>query len=245
MDFLNLYKNLRIGNVSALILAGGKGQRMGNETPKQHLPILSIPVVVHTLLAFEHTNCISEIIVAIRPGEELLYQEYAKKYNITKLKKTVIGGATRAESAFAAMECVNPSADYIAIHDAARCLITSQMIQDVAFAAVKYKAASAACPVTDTVVLVQNGMTKTQNQPNRADLMALQTPQIFKADLYRAVSYTAKKDGFSGTDDTSLAHHCGFSCKVVNTGFENLKITTKEDLLRAQIILLGREEAKE
>ena len=242
MEFLNLYKNFRIGKLSALILAGGKGERMGGTLPKQHLPLLSIPIVVHTLLAFEQTECVHEIIVATRPGEEALYQEYAKKYNITKLKKTVVGGTTRTESAFAAMECVAPDADYIAVHDAARCLVTSKMIEDVAFAAVRYNAASAACPVTDTVVLVENGMTKTQNQPNRSDLMALQTPQIFKADLYRAVSYTAKREGFAGTDDTSLAHHCGFACKVVDTGFENLKITTKEDLLRAEIILSGRKE---
>lgn len=243
MEFLSFYKNFRIGKLSALILAGGKGERMGMETPKQHLPLLSIPVVVHTLLAFEQTACVHEIIVATRPGEEKLYQEYAEKYNITKLKKTVVGGNTRTESAFAAMECTDPQADYIAIHDAARCLITPNMIEDVAFAAVKYSAASAACPVTDTIVLVENGMTKTKNQPNRSELMALQTPQIFKADLYRAISYTARKDGFAGTDDTSLAHHCGFACKVVNTSFENLKITTKEDLPRAEIILLGRKEA--
>ena len=243
MALTDVYKNFRIGKLSALILAGGSGTRVGGDTPKQHLEILSLPVIVHTMLAFEKTPCVYEIIVAIRPGEEALYEEYKQKYAITKLKKTVIGGTTRSESAFNAMEAADPSCDYIAIHDGARCLVTPKIIETVAFEAVRHKAASAACPVTDTVVIIgSGGMTQTEGQPDRASLMALQTPQIFDANLYRAVCYTAKKDGFAGTDDTSLAHHCGFSCKTVNTGVNNIKITTKEDLLRATILLSERED---
>ena len=238
MEAIRAYKNLRIGRLSALVLASGSGTRMGSEIPKQHLQILDIPVIVHTLLAFEKTPCVNEIIVAIRPGEEALYQQYKQDYNLTKFKKTVVGGATRTESAFAAMEATSPDADYIAIHDGARCLITPEMIEAVAFAAVKHKAATAACPVTDTIAIVtKDGMTLPEGQPERSTLMALQTPQIFDANLYRAISYTAKQDGFTPTDDTSLAGHCGFSCKTVNTGVNNIKITTKEDLLRAEILL--------
>jgi len=240
MYWIKLYKDLRIGKLSALILAGGSGTRMGSGIPKQHLTLLSIPVIVHTLLAFENTPSVFEIILAIRPGEEALYEEYKKTYGITKLKRFVYGGQTRTESAFAAMEACDPSADYIAVHDGARCLVTPEIIEKVAFAAVRHRAASAACPVTDTVVLVENGMTQTENQPDRANLMALSTPQIFQADLYRAISYTAKQDNFAGTDDTSLALHCGFSCRTVDVGYQNLKITTKEDLPRAEIILKGR-----
>ena len=244
MEFTNIYKNFRIGKLSALILASGSGTRVGGEIPKQHLVVHSLPVIVHTLLAFERTACVHEIIVSIRPGEEELYENYKKDYGITKLKKTVVGGSTRSESAFNAMELADPDCDYIAIHDGARCLVTPQIIENVAFEAVRHKAASAACPVSDTVVITrENGMTETENQPQRSSLMALQTPQIFDANLYRAVSYTAKQDGFAGTDDTSLAHHCGFSCKAVNTGVNNIKITTKEDLLRAEILLSEREGA--
>ena len=243
MELINLYKNLRIGKVSALILAGGVGSRMGSETPKQHLLLGDTPVIVHTMLAFQNTPCIHEIIVAIRPNEEALYDEYRKKYGIDKLTKTVVGGATRSESAFKAMEAVDPAADLIAVHDGARCLVTRDMIERVAFAAVKYKAASAACAVTDTVALVDaGGTTKTEGQPARSSLMALQTPQIFDANLYRAISYTAKSEGFSGTDDTSLAHYCGFSCQTVDTGKSNLKITAKEDLDIAMLLLSKREE---
>ena len=242
MALVDLYKNLRIGKLSALILAGGSGTRMGSDVPKQHLMIHDLPVIVYTLLAFEKTPCVHEIIVATRPGEEALYEEYKKTYHITKLKKTVVGGAERTESAFLAMEAADPDCDYIAVHDGARPLVTPEIIEKVAFEAVRHKAASAACPVTDTVVIVENGgMTKTEDQPQRSELMALQTPQIFDANLDRAISYTAKRDGFKGTDDTSLAHHCGFSCKAVNTGYTNIKITTKEDILRASILLSGKE----
>ena len=245
MALTDIYKNFRIGKLSALILAGGNGTRMESELPKQHIKICSLPVIVHTMLAFERTACVDEIIVAIREGEEALYEEYKQTYSITKLKKTVIGGRTRGESAFRAMEAANVNCDYIAVHDGARCLVNPKIIETVAFEAVRHKAASAACPVTDTVVITEkNGMTQIKDQPDRATLMALQTPQIFDANLYRAISYTAKRDGFVGTDDTSLAHHCGFSCKAVNTGMNNIKITTKEDSLRAQILLSENEVTK-
>ena len=243
MSLNDLYKNFRIGKLSALILAGGSGSRMGIEIPKQHLKIHNIPVIVHTMLAFENTHCVHEIIVATRPDEEVLYEEYKNTYHITKLKKTVIGGADRGQSAFLALEAADPNCDYIAIHDGARCLVTPKIIETVAFEAVRHKAASAACPVTDTIVIVENGgITKTKDQPARSNLMALQTPQIFDANLYRAIAYTAQKDGFKGTDDTSLAHYCGFPCKAVDTGHTNIKITTKEDIIRASILLSGKED---
>ncbi len=244
MDILQTYKNFRIGSLSALVLAGGSGTRMGSEIPKQHLPILGVPVIVRTLLAFEHTPCVAEIVVAIREGEEALYRKYKKDYQITKLTKTVVGGSTRTESAFLAMEAASHKADLIAIHDGARCLVTREMIEAVAFSAVRHKAASAACAVTDTIAIVtKDGKTQPDGQPDRAALMALQTPQIFDANLYRAISYSAKRDGFMGTDDTSLAGHYGFACQTVDTGVNNIKITTKEDLLRAEILLSSEVEA--
>ena len=240
MEITEIYKNFRIGSLSAVVLAGGTGSRMGSDVPKQHLLLLDIPVVVRSLLAFEHTPCVREIVAVIRAGEEEKYKSYKEAYGITKLTKTVVGGATRTESAFIGMEAVSGDADYIAVHDGARCLVTREIIEKVAFAAVRYKAASAACALTDTVVLVQGGMTKTENQPNRADMMAVTTPQIFDANLYRAISYTAKRDGFAGTDDTSLAHHCGFACRTVDVGHENIKITNPMDIAVGEIILKGR-----
>lgn len=240
MEITEIYKNFRIGHLSAIVLAGGVGSRVGSAVPKQHLLLAGIPVVVHSLLAFENTPCVHEIVAVIREGEESLYADYKKTYGITKLKRTVVGGKTRTESAFLGMEAVSTDADYIAVHDGARCLVTREIIEKVAFAAVRHKAASAASAVCDTVVIVRDGMTKTEGQPDRSSLMALSTPQIFDANLYRAVSYTAKRDNFAGTDDTSLAHHCGFSCRAVDVGHLNFKITTAEDLERAETILQKR-----
>ena len=241
MELTEIYKQFRIGNLSAIVVAGGVGSRVGGSVPKQHLALCGIPVVVRSLLAFEATPCVHEIIAVIREGEEALYAAYKEKYGITKLKKTVVGGKTRTESAFHGMEAVSSNADYIAVHDAARCLVTRDMIEQVAFAAVRYKAATAACPVTDTVVIMEGGMTKTKDQPARSTLAALSTPQIFEANLYRAISYTAKRDGFAGTDDTSLAHHTGFACRVVDVGHTNIKITNPEDFSRGENILKGRQ----
>ena len=229
---------------SAVILAGGSSSRMGGVS-KQHQRLLGTPVAIYTLRAFESCSECEEIIVVSKADECPLFEEYRSEYGLKKLKTVLPGGKTRQESAFIGMKAIGEKISYIAIHDAARCLITPQQIGKVFTAATRTDAATAACPATDTVKFVSSAMkTETEGQPDRSKLWNMQTPQIFYADLYRAAAYTAAEKGFAATDDCSLLENVGFGCTVVDCGRENIKITTPIDLVLAEAILKARQKGE-
>ena len=227
---------------SAVILAGGSSTRMGGIS-KQHQRLFGVPVAVYTIREFEKCPYCAEIIVVSKADECPLFEEYRQEYGFKKPFRIFPGGATRQESAFIGMKEVSESSSYIAIHDAARCLIKAEQIEEVFAAAYKTDAATAACPATDTIkFVIGEKKTATSGQPDRSKLWNMQTPQIFYTDLYRAAAYTAKEEGFSATDDCSLLEHVGFGCTVVDCGRENIKITTPIDLVMAEAILKERAE---
>ena len=229
---------------SALILAGGMSSRTGGISKQQYL-LLDIPVVVRSIMAFEACTACREILVVSRADECPLYAGFKDQYGLKKLIGVVPGGATRQESAFIGMEQL-PDAEYIAIHDAARCLILPEQIEKIFKAAKKYRSAAAACPAVDTVKQVDRaGKTLPGEQLRRDDLRCMQTPQIFYADLYRAAAYTAKEEGFTGTDDCSLLERVGFGVHTVDCGSENMKITSPTDFIIAEAILKQRLAPKE
>lgn len=227
---------------SAVILAGGMSTRTGGIS-KQQYELCGIPVAVRSMLAFEHCFFCEEILVVSRVDECALYDTLCARHGITKFKKAVPGGSTRQESAFIGLENISENIPYIALHDAARCLVTTEQIEAVFADALKYRSATAACKAADTVKLVDdNGKTRIENQPDRSTLCYMQTPQIFYADLYRAAAYTARSDGFKATDDCSLLEHAGFGVKTVDCGHENMKITTPIDFIIAEAIVKARED---
>lgn len=241
---LNGFANeLNKSSVSAILLAGGIGSRMGSALPKQHLLLRGIPVVVRSALALEAAPSVREIIAVIRPGEETLYDDYKKSYSLTKLKMTVPGGQTRQESSMNGLLAADPKATHLLFHDAARCLVTPEDIEAVILDALAYRAASLAAPAKDTVKLAPRKQSELA-QPERKNVYLVQTPQVFYADLYRAAAYQAKKDGFTGTDDCSLLEHIGVPCRMtVTDGCDrNFKITTKTDLLLAEALLAADEK---
>ena len=166
-------------------------------------------------------------------------KELIQKHSITKVKTVTAGDDNRQESAFKAFLRVSPDVKFVAIHDAARCLVTPEQITQVAVEAFSCGAAIAACKAKDTVKLVD--VRKIKETPDRETVWQAQTPQIIKADMYRACIYTAMEDGFAGTDDASLCERHGFEVRVVDTGYENIKITTPIDLVIAEAIIKKRE----
>ncbi|MBQ9467814.1 MAG: 2-C-methyl-D-erythritol 4-phosphate cytidylyltransferase [Clostridia bacterium] len=226
---------------SAVILAGGTSSRM-NGVSKQQLSVCGIPVAVRSMLAFE--NCVEceEIVVVSRADECPVYEQWAKDYGIGKFKKAVPGGATRQESAFIGSKEIDKNADYIAFHDAARCLVGTDDISRVFAEARKNRCAAACAPVSDTIKIAESDKkTSVKNILDRSRLYAMQTPQIFLTDLYLAAAYHAKETGFTGTDDCSLAEHAGFGCKLVECSRTNFKITYPEDIPTAEAIVRFRE----
>lgn len=225
--------------VSAVILAGGSSLRMGGDTTKQMITLCGVPVVVHTLLTFQRCERISEIIVAAKQDEIPLYTEFAEKYGITKLTKTVAGGTTRQESALHGFDVTSPKADFVAIHDAARCLITTEDIKKVLDAAIKYGAASASNSVFDTIKIVDSKGFITRSE-DRNYVKIAQTPQIFSRNLYCAAAYTAREEGFEATDDNMLVERIGYNIKMVECDSNNIKLTLPCDITKAERILSER-----
>lgn len=227
---------------SAVIVAGGSSTRMGAGISKQLLEIDKIPVVVRTLLAFEETPEIDEIIVVAKESELELYKEFKTKYKISKLKQAVIGGCSRQESVKNGFELISDKSKYVAIHDGARCLITKEEISRVCQAAYTYNAATAASRATDTIkTATSTGFI--DKTVDRSTVWHAQTPQIFGADLYRAALAVATRDKLEVTDDCSLVEHIEHPIKLVECSSCNVKITTPEDVWRAKAIIRQRNKA--
>lgn len=227
---------------AAIIVAAGSGSRMNSATTKQFMTLCGIPVVMHSLLAFEKSEYIDDIIIVARDDEVGLYPGLIEKFSISKVRQIVCGGETRQESVWNGFCAIPDKVDFVAIHDAARPLITAEQIKKVVLAGFDYRAATAATKATDTVKISAIG-DFVERTPDRDKVWAVQTPQVFYADLYRAAAVVAQKDGFKATDDCSIAEHAGFTVKLVDCGRLNFKITSKEDLLFADIIMKGRKKA--
>ena len=223
---------------SAIIVAAGRGTRMGDELKKtkQLTSLDGIPVVIRTLQQFEVCSFINEIIVVAREDEIPLYDELFVKYPMTKVRAVVHGGETRQLSVLEGFKAVDRDSEYVAIHDGARCLVTPEMIAKVFEQAYIYGAATAAELSRDTIKKADmSGFVETTI--DREYLWHAQTPQIFKTDVYRASAYIAQKNGYNVTDDCMLAENIGFKIKLVDCGHENIKLTTPDDFYTARAIL--------
>lgn len=228
---------------AAVILAGGTGSRMKSKDgqTKQMMELLGVPVLVHTARAFDACPYIDDLYVVGRPEELDRVQELMKTYRIRKFRAAVPGGATRQQSALRGFEAADgPKLGFVAIHDAARCLVTTDQISDVVAAAYAYRAAAAATRVHDTVKQA-NGDGFVTGTLDRSTLWFAQTPQVFRSDLYRAAAYTALDARFTATDDMMLCERIGQTVKLIDCGDENFKITTRQDFLRAERVLRERE----
>lgn len=235
-------KKIRKPHVSAIILAGGSGSRMGlNGVTKQWIELDGIPVVARCAMQFEKSEYISEIIICSKNEELPLYNGFKEKYNLNKLKIVVKGGDTRQKSALNGFKNVNDKSKIVVIHDAARCLVTQEIIKNTILAAKKHGCSCAAVRAKDTVRLSEKGEFSDKTL-KREEIWMAQTPQAFKTEIYRAAAYYAVSQDFEANDDASLAENAGFAVKLVEGSDENIKITSKTDLFIAQSILMVRND---
>ena len=222
---------------SAIVVAAGNSSRMGGCGSKQMMLLEGMPVIVRTLRAYQQCACINEIIVVAKDDERDTYEEFKEKYKLTKIKHVVKGGEDRQESVLRGFKKINPDAGFVAIADGARCLSTPDMIERVCRAAYLNGAATAACPVVDTVKKARQNGLYIDSTLDRNLIWLAQTPQVFSQKLYRVAAYSALEKNFRATDDNSLVERLHRKIKLVNCGPDNIKITTPDDLLRAQKIL--------
>lgn len=223
---------------SAIVAAAGTSSRMGEN--KLLLPLDGIPVLARTLQSLDGAELVDEIVIAAREEDLLAFGDLCKIYGITKPVKIVRGGATRLESVLAAsLECREDAA-YLAVHDGARPLVTPELIDGVIALAHRTNAAAPAVPVKDTVKVVRNG--KVESTPDRDTLRAIQTPQAFDGPLLRAALQAAAEAGEAVTDDCAAVERLGKEVYILDGSYENIKITTPEDMAMAEAILQRREE---
>lgn len=238
-EVLRVLSGTRRHRTAAIIVAAGSGSRMNMNVTKQFLSLDGIPVVIRSILAFEASEYIDEIIIVAKSDEAELYPPLLKKYSIEKVKRIVVGGDTRQDSVWNGFCAISEKIDFVAIHDAARPLITTEQIKKVVLAGYDYRAATAGATSRDSVKLASISG-HVDRSLDRDKVWLIQTPQVFYADLYRAAAVVAKKDNFKGTDDCSLVEHAGFSVKLVDCGHENIKLTSSEDLLFAEAMIKAR-----
>lgn len=220
--------------ISAIIVAGGNGSRMGMPTKKQYLKIKDKEILVHTVERFNNMPEIQEIIV-VTGKEDIPYVEKLLKqdYKLDKVVCIVEGGRERQDSVYNGIQAVNERAQYLIIHDGARPLITSAVILrglDMAYAT---KASIVAVPVKDTIKIV-NKEGQVESTPARELLWSIQTPQIFEKKLIVQAHEYAKVHGIKATDDSMLVEAIGTPVYIVEGDYTNIKITTPEDLIMAE-----------
>ena len=216
-------------SVSAVIVAAGNSTRMG--VPKQFISLCGRPLLAHTLQSFELCDDIDEIVLVARAEDHPRLQELVAHNGFTKISSIVCGGDTRQQSVHNGVSACR--ADFVAIHDGARPLATPELIERVMQAAMQYGAAAAAVRTKDTVKIADaNDMIV--ETPDRATVWNVQTPQIFKRDLFERAWENAEKSGLIVTDDCQLAEAIGHAVKLVEGSYQNIKVTTPEDVAIAE-----------
>ncbi len=217
---------------SAIILAGGVGSRMKSNITKQKMEICGRSVLARTVSAFAKADTIDEIIVVCR--EEELGFAKAETAWIKKPVKYTVGGKTRKDSARCGFSAISDEAEYVAVHDAARCMIAPSLINEVARAAHIHRAASAVAPLTDTVKKVNADGFIVDTVP-RDTLKAAGTPQIFERALYKKALEAAQDTDV--TDDNMMVELIGVPVFAVESDEFNFKITTQKDINFAEYLL--------
>lgn len=222
--------------ITALIAAGGKGKRMGAGLNKVFLKLCGKEILRITVDAFEKNPQVDEIVVVT--GEDDMKTAERALQGITKLSAVVAGGAERQQSILNGLNAV--SGDIVLIHDGARSLIGQREIDRVIDDCRKYGAAALGVPCKDTLKSVgEDGFIN--GTVDRAKTYQIQTPQAFKTDMIKELHKKAELENLIVTDDCAIAEHYGVKVKITQGSYDNIKLTTPEDLAVGEIILKGRE----
>ena len=215
--------------VSAIIVAAGKGTRMGANVDKLWLEVAGRPVVAHTWRQFNDAACVNEIILVVREGMQPEFQMLAAEYKFQKPFRLVIGGAERQDSVWNGLEAVSAKTEIVAIQDAARPCTTAQLIADTIQAARETGAAVAAQQVTDTIKETADGKIISRTV-DRSKLWSVQTPQTFRVAVIRNAIATARQKNLILTDDTAACELIGQPVRLVKSFSPNPKVTIPADL---------------
>ncbi len=225
-------------NIGIVIPAAGQGRRMGKSINKQFLNLLGKPILYHTIKSFLDWGKAAEIVVVLNSEEFHHFNDKIKRLfsNMNTRIITADGGKSRKESVYNGIKSFSRDLEYVMIHDGARPLITIDLIESTYQAVKKFKAVSCGVKVKDTIKIVDESFSR--KTLNRDSLRAIQTPQAFKTDLIISAHENYLKE--TALDDASLVEELGKEVYIINGDYNNLKITTAEDLKPAEMILKER-----
>lgn len=225
--------------ISAIIAAGGKGRRMGADINKVFLDLNGKEILSHTILAFEKNKYTDEIIIVTSEDDIPTVEQIVKRESFKKVAAITTGGKERSDSVYNGLMCA--TGEFVLIHDGARCLITDEQITAVINDAKKYGAAALGVKVKDTLKTVdENGMII--STVDREKTVHIQTPQVFLREEILALHKKIKENNISVTDDCAVFEHFGKQVYVTEGSYDNIKLTTPEDIITGREILKKRED---
>jgi 2-C-methyl-D-erythritol 4-phosphate cytidylyltransferase len=221
-------------NVVAIVASAGLGRRLNKKIAKPLVILNGKPILIHTLKNLSKSGIIDEIIVAVDKNYLEIFRKKIKQFGLNKVKKVIAGGKTRGQSVFNGLKAASRGADIILIHDGARPFIKPEFIKKLVNQAKKSGAAILAVPAKATIKRIDPKRLDVVATLNRDILWEAQTPQAFKKDLI--LSAYKKLNTLNFTDDAALVERLGKKVKVVLGSYDNIKITTPEDLVFAEVI---------
>ncbi|MCZ2259220.1 2-C-methyl-D-erythritol 4-phosphate cytidylyltransferase [Sporosarcina sp. G11-34] len=227
---------------TVMIPAAGSGRRMGAGYNKLFLTLGEKPILVHTLEVFEKDRACTGIVLAVKPEERPSIQDDLNRFGITKVIGFADGGSERQYSVAACLKA-HVTGGIVLVHDAARPFIRQFVIDELVSTAAKFGAAIAGVKPKDTMKFAPVGIV--EETVDRDKLWIIQTPQAFSFDVLKEAFNKAKADDFLGTDESMLVERMGHPVRIVESTYDNVKMTTTEDLVFGEILLQRRQQEDE
>ncbi len=225
-----------MSKITAIVLAAGSGSRMNSQTKKQFMEIKGKPIVWYSLFAFQQSQVDEIILVTGKDDVEYCQKEIVDAYDLTKVKAVVAGGKERYESVYNGIKWVN--GDIVLIHDGARPILSQGIIDRCIDGAKEYNAVVAGMPVKDTIKIVGDNNI-IEDTPDRSKIWLTQTPQAFNGNLIKLSYEKMMESGnVNVTDDAMVVEeYSDVKVRFVEGDYANIKITTPEDILLAEVLL--------
>jgi 2-C-methyl-D-erythritol 4-phosphate cytidylyltransferase len=228
---------MKDGGTAAIIVAAGSGERMGLERSKPFLPLGGKPILAHAIEKFEECSAVEEIILVARREDKEAAGAMISDYRFQKVSTLAEGGAQRQDSVYEGLRALGSRRiRYVLVHDGVRPFVSVEKIHRLLAACQEYGAAILAVPLKDTIKR-SNAVPFVEETLDRTKLWAAQTPQGFTIDILTRAYEQARRDHFVATDDAGLVEHLGVRVKIIEGEYENIKITTPDDLQLAEHIL--------
>jgi 2-C-methyl-D-erythritol 4-phosphate cytidylyltransferase len=221
---------------AAVIVAAGKGTRMGSDVDKLFLEVAGRPVVAHTWQRFNDARCIDEIVLVVREGMQSAFAGIARSFNLSKSHRFVVGGKERQDSVWSGLAALSPKVEVVAIQDGARPCTSEALIEATVAAARDVGAAVAASPLTDTIKESSDGR-RAERTLDRSRLWAVQTPQTFRVEVIRRALMEVHQRGLLVTDDTAACELISQPVQLVRSSSPNPKVTVPADLPYVELLL--------